>query len=118
MLDYEDAIFQTIISFEKLDSEINLNKIKSYYAMDILEDHEASQPWTTWLEGATDTLSTIYDKPYFSVSSSIISQAKMLQSKRDEIRRMKQNEKEKILSDYSLDDLEHLFLELKKIFEE
>lgn len=122
MLTYETAIIQTILSFEKLDNEVDLRKIESYYNIKVTkEDYDEPQPWIIWLEGATDTISTIYDKPYFTVLSSMVSQAKLIQSNREEIEKEEKrvhDEIEKIFANHSPDELNHLYSELKKFFEE
>lgn len=121
MLSYKEAIEQTVLSWEKLDSEIGLDDLVLAYDKLSAYDYKDAKFYLNWLDGATDTIGLIYDELYSTVSAEIIMKATQIQEERKK-EKAKKIEKEIIkakenLARYSSDELLYMFKELKKRFE-
>lgn len=121
MLSYNEAIEQTVLSFEKLSPEITLETLQYAYSdMVIDRDSENSKFYLDWLDGATDAINLIYDKPYSDVVIDVIQQAMKVQNEREEEEQEEEKELAKArenLARYSTDELLYMFNELKEMFE-
>ena len=121
MLSYEEAITQTVLSWEKLDSENNLHNLQLAYDTLSLCNYKSVKSCLSWLDGATDTIGLIYNELYPTVSTEIITRATQIQKERDKERAKKvEEEKAKAkenLARYSSDELLYMFKELKEMFE-
>lgn len=121
MLSYEEAIAQTVLSWEKLGSEIGLNDLILAYDKLSAYDYKDTKFYLNWLDGATDTIGLIYNELYSTVSAEMIMKATQIQEERKK-EKAKKIEKETIkakenLARYSSDELLYMFKELKKRFE-